>query len=136
MAVKIRLDRTGTKNRPYYRVIIVDRRNSGGSRCIEIVGQYDPLAKEDRLNVDRDKILAWIKKGAEPTLTVRKLLGKAGILEKLDLSSLPKKPPKSKAKEEGKEGEKKEEKKPGSPAEAPKKEAVKEKAAEEQPKQA
>lgn len=115
MAVKIRLDRTGTKNRPYYRVIIVDRRRSGGSRCIEIVGQYDPLFDKDNIKLDKNKILEWIKKGAQPTFTVRKLLGKAGVLEKLDTSKLKKKAPKEKGTGEQKEGEAKEQKKPAQP---------------------
>ena len=100
MAVKIRLNRVGAKNQPYYRVVVTDSKSARGSRYIEIIGQYNPLAEKDKLDVDKNKILDWIKKGAKPTFTVRKLLGKVGILKPLDLSALPKRPPKSQAKTE------------------------------------
>ena len=97
MAVKIRLDRTGSKNQPYYRVVVIDGRSARGAPFIEIVGQYNPLADKDKFKVDKNKILDWIKKGAQPTFTVRKLLGEAKILKPIDLASLPKKTPKKKA---------------------------------------
>lgn len=111
MSAKIKLDRAGTKGRPYYRVVVIDRRSAVGSDCIEILGQYNPLLTKDKFNVDKERVLAWISKGAQPTFTVRKLLGKAGILKPLDLQALPKRQPKGKKKEaEAAEGAPKEEK--------------------------
>ncbi|MFC1766944.1 30S ribosomal protein S16 [Candidatus Margulisiibacteriota bacterium] len=123
MAAKIRLARTGSKKRPYYRVVVVDSRNAGDSNYIEILGQYNPLLEKDQLNVDKDKVLNWIKEGAEPSFTVRKLLGKAGIMKALDLASLPKRLPKAqqKAAEAGEAAPKAE----GAPKEGEKKEAPK-----------
>ena len=78
MAAKIKLQRKGTKNKPFYRVI-------------EILGLYDPLKEPSLFEVDKEKTQHWLKKGAEPTEKVRILLGKAGIMEAVDLASLPKK---------------------------------------------
>lgn len=90
MAAKIKLQRVGTKNRPFYRVVVQDESATPSSRVIEILGQYQPLSEPTMFNVDKDKALAWIKKGAMPTDKVRILLGKAGILPPIDLTALPK----------------------------------------------
>lgn len=78
--VKIRLRRMGAKKSPYYRIVVADSHFSRDGRCIEEIGTYDPLANPGALSVDKEKVQAWIKNGAQPTDTVRGLLKKNGIL--------------------------------------------------------
>lgn len=111
MAAKIKLKRVGTKNRPFYRIVIQDECASPSSRVIEIIGEYSPLADPTQIKVDHEKALAWIKKGAKPTDKVRILLGKAGVLPPVDLAVLPKRKPKKAAATEEAAPEPKEEQK-------------------------
>lgn len=77
MAVHIRLRRTGTTRKPAYRVVVADSRSPRDGRFIEIVGHYDPLTEPPTIAIDRDKVQAWIKKGAQPSNTVRHLMAHA-----------------------------------------------------------
>ena len=77
MAVAIRLRREGTKNRAYYKVVVADQRSPRDGKFIEIIGSYDPLAKDNRSTVDVGRADHWIKCGARPSDTVRSLLKKA-----------------------------------------------------------
>lgn len=90
MSAKIKLQRVGTKNRPFYRVVVQDEAFSPRGKVVEILGIYHPLENQAGFQVDKDKTSAWIGKGALPTKRVRILLGKAGILPPLDLAALPK----------------------------------------------
>src|ERR1043165_6897106 len=76
MAVSIRLRREGTKNRPYYKVVVADRRSPRDGKFIEIIGTYDPKipGRNSTLNIDR--VEYWISKGAQPSDTVRSLIKK------------------------------------------------------------
>lgn len=74
MAVRIRLTRVGATKRPAYRVIAIDRRRSRDGRALEILGYYDPLTEPATVNLETEKIKAWIGKGAQPSETVSKLL--------------------------------------------------------------
>ena len=76
MATKIRLKRVGTKKRPYYRVVVADARSPRDGAFIEELGYYNPLSKECK--IDMEKAAEWVKKGAQPTDTVRALLKKNG----------------------------------------------------------
>ena len=78
--VKIRLRRMGAKKAPFYRIVVADSRFPRDGRCIEEIGTYDPLTKPATVNVDKEKVQAWIKNGAQPSDTVRGLLKKANIL--------------------------------------------------------
>ncbi|MFH1096340.1 MAG: 30S ribosomal protein S16 [Candidatus Desantisbacteria bacterium] len=82
MAVKIRLARFGTKKKPCYRIVVMDSRSARNAKAIEQVGYYHPVAKEAGVSLDEEKILNWLKKGAEPSQTVHKLLGDKGLLKK------------------------------------------------------
>jgi small subunit ribosomal protein S16 len=82
MAVKLRLQRLGSKKQPYYRIVATDSRNPRDGRFIEIVGTYHPIEKENVLKIDEEKALKWLQNGAQPTDTVRSLLSKEGIIEK------------------------------------------------------
>lgn len=78
--VKIRLTRLGDHKSPFYRIIVADSRSPRDGRFIEVLGTYDPHL-DDGLKLDADKAKDWIKKGAQPTDTVRSLLVDAGVLE-------------------------------------------------------
>ncbi|HOR94807.1 MAG TPA: 30S ribosomal protein S16 [Spirochaetota bacterium] len=77
--VKIRLQRAGTKKKPFYKVVVIDSRKRRDGAVIESLGHYQPIVKGDQFVVDRDKVTEWLKKGAQPTETIAKLLKKAGI---------------------------------------------------------
>lgn len=84
MAVRIRLKRMGAKKRPFYRIVVADSRAARDGRFIEQLGFYDPLATEDekRFQVDEEKALDWLRKGAQPSDTTRDLLRKEGVWAK------------------------------------------------------
>ncbi|PIS30261.1 30S ribosomal protein S16 [Candidatus Saganbacteria bacterium CG08_land_8_20_14_0_20_45_16] len=102
MAAKIKLQRKGAKNKPFYRIIVQDESEARNGGAIEILGQYDPLKEPVVFTVDREKTLAWIAKGAMPTEKVRILLGKAGLLPPVDLAALHKRKPKKEVAEAAK----------------------------------
>lgn len=81
MAVKIRLKRVGMKKQPYYRVVVADSCYPRDGRNIEEIGNYNPGTDPASINIDIEKAKEWMKKGAQPTETVRALLKKAGALE-------------------------------------------------------
>ena len=83
MVVKIRLNRMGAKKQPFYRIVVADSRSPRDGRFIEIVGNYDPTKNPAIVNVDEEKVINWIKDGAQPTDTVRSLLSKKGIMKKI-----------------------------------------------------
>ncbi|MDD3819385.1 MAG: 30S ribosomal protein S16 [Actinomycetota bacterium] len=79
MSVKIRLSRKGSHKSPFYRIVVADVRSPRDGKFIEKIGIYDPKSEPSRIEVDRDKALEWIKKGAKPTNTVQKLFDKIGL---------------------------------------------------------
>ena len=78
--VKIRLRRMGAKKAPFYRIVVADSRYPRDGRFIEEIGTYNPLTNPSTVKVDADRAQEWIKKGAQPTDTVRGILKKAGVL--------------------------------------------------------
>ena len=72
--VKIRLRRVGAKKAPYYRVVVADSRYPRDGRFIEEIGTYNPMVEPSAIKIDGEKALAWIKNGAQPTETVKKLI--------------------------------------------------------------
>ena len=79
MAVKIRLQRVGTKKKPFYRVVAMDIRERRDGVVIDTLGQYQPIAAENQFSIDEEKVLEWLNKGAQPSDTIRQLLRKSGI---------------------------------------------------------
>lgn len=77
--VKIRLRRDGAKKNPYYTMVVADSRYPADGRFREKVGTYNPMVEPAVLNVDKEKVLDWIKKGAKPTDTALALIKKAGV---------------------------------------------------------
>ncbi len=80
--VKIRLRRVGAKKKPSYRVVIADSRAPRDGAFISIIGHFNPLADPEVIVIDEEKALAWLRQGAQPTVTVARLLSKVGIMEK------------------------------------------------------
>ena len=76
MAVSIRLRREGTKNRPYYRVVVADSRSPRDGKFIEIIGTYDPHRTGENSSFNVERAEYWISKGAQPSDTVRSLIKK------------------------------------------------------------
>lgn len=74
--VVIRLARTGSKNKPKYRMLVADSRKPLKGRFIEVIGFFDPLSKDKKASIDKEKYTAWIKKGAKPSERVRSLFTK------------------------------------------------------------
>jgi len=74
VAVRIRLTRVGATKRPAYRVIAIDRRRSRDGRALEILGFYDPLTEPATVQLETEKISAWIGKGAQPSDMVVRLM--------------------------------------------------------------
>lgn len=75
--VKIRLRREGTKDRPYYRIVVTDSRARREGAYIEQIGTYDPEKDSDNFSIDLTKADAWVGKGAQPSETVLSLMKKA-----------------------------------------------------------
>ena len=80
MAVKIRLRRMGAKKAPFYRIVVADSRYPRDGRFIEEIGYYDATKNPSVVKVDADKAKEWIKNGAQPTDTVKKILKDNGAL--------------------------------------------------------
>ena len=80
MSVKIRLKRIGSSKKPYFRIVVLDSRDSGKGRRVEDLGTYNPKAKENQVvNFNKEAALEWIKKGAIASEAVLSLLKKAGV---------------------------------------------------------
>ena len=77
--VRIRLRRVGKRKQPVYRVVVADQRNPRDGRFIEIIGQYKPLSDPSEINVDADRALEWLRKGASPSDSVIALLKRTGV---------------------------------------------------------
>jgi small subunit ribosomal protein S16 len=82
--VRIRLMRMGAKKKPYYRVVVADSRSPRDGRFIEILGRYDPRMEPSLIELDEEKSLDWLGKGAQPSSQVRKLMKIKGIWQKFE----------------------------------------------------
>ncbi len=78
MAVKLRLMRMGKKKQPTYRVVAADSRSPRNGRFIEIIGTYEPRQDPSVINIDNERAVHWLSKGAQPTDRVEKLLKISG----------------------------------------------------------
>ena len=77
MAVSIRLRREGTKNRPFYRVVVADKRSPRDGKFIEAIGKYDPRVAGDNFSIDLDRVDYWVRSGARPSATIASMILKA-----------------------------------------------------------
>ncbi len=74
VSVSIRLRRMGSNRRPAYRVVVADSRAPRDGRFIEIIGHYNPLTEPPTVEIDRTRADEWIRKGAQPSNTVKRLM--------------------------------------------------------------
>ncbi len=79
MATRIRLARTGAKKQPSYRVVVVDSRKPRDGAVIAILGDCNPRSDPPEANVDKDRALEWLLKGAQPSDTARSMLKRTGV---------------------------------------------------------
>ena len=70
----IRLRRAGSKNRPFYRVVVTEGRSARDGRFVEVLGHYNPRQKPEVVEIDRDRLEHWLKVGARPSDTVRTIV--------------------------------------------------------------
>lgn len=70
----IRLARFGAKKKPSYRVVVIEKERARNSRSVEVVGHYNPIAKPAEVKLDRERIDYWMKHGAQPSVTVHRLM--------------------------------------------------------------
>ena len=81
--MKIRLRRVGSKQNPKYRVVVADSRSPRDGRFVDNIGHYDPIPDPPALAIDEEKAISWLRKGAQPTDSVAKLLKRTGALQKV-----------------------------------------------------
>jgi small subunit ribosomal protein S16 len=81
VSVKIRLQRKGTTNVSFFRIVVADSRAPRDGRFVEQLGYYDPRKNPADIKVDTGKVIDWLRKGAQPSETVRSLLSRVGIMQ-------------------------------------------------------
>ena len=81
--VRIRLTRMGKRNRPFYRIVVVDQKKRRDGAYIESLGYYDPVKDPAEIKVNVDRAVEWILKGAQPSKTVRDIFRKFGVMKKV-----------------------------------------------------
>ena len=84
MAVRMRLSRAGAKKSPFYHVVVADSRMPRDGRFIELVGRYNPREEPSFIEINSDKALKWLAKGAQPSQTVENLLKISGVRQEFD----------------------------------------------------
>ena len=89
VAVKLRLMRMGKTKQPTYRVVAADGRSPRNGRFIEIVGTYEPRQDPSRIVIDNDKAVAWLRKGAQPTDRVQRILQESGAWDEFKGAAKP-----------------------------------------------
>jgi small subunit ribosomal protein S16 len=77
----MRLTRIGSKKRPYYRIVVIEKRKARNGRFLEVVGQYNPLVNPAQIDVNPERAQYWLSKGAEPSETVKSILRKKEIVK-------------------------------------------------------
>jgi len=85
--LRIRLMRIGKKKKPVYRVVVAPSQNPRSGKCVEIVGHYNPITDPAQIQFDEERVLHWLRTGAQPTDTVQHLLKITGIWEKFQSNS-------------------------------------------------
>ena len=103
MAVRIRLQRHGRKKRPFYRLVAADARAQRDGVFLERLGHYNPLTDPADVFIDEEKALKWLRRGAQPSDTAKRLLSKSGILMKFEYEKLGKPMPEAEAADEAAE---------------------------------
>jgi small subunit ribosomal protein S16 len=84
--VKIKLRRVGATKQPSYRLVVSDSRAARDGAFVDIIGHYNPRSQPEDLVIQEEKAIDWLKKGAQPTDTVARLLTRTGIIDKYKAS--------------------------------------------------
>jgi small subunit ribosomal protein S16 len=79
--VRIRLTRVGAKKQPHYRVVVADQRSPRDGRFIEIIGNYNPRTEPPTMVIDQERALYWLRRGAQPSEAVQRILDKTGVTD-------------------------------------------------------
>ena len=79
--VAMRLARIGSKKRPFYRIVVIEKRKARNGRFLEVIGQYNPISNPTLIEINPERALYWLSKGAEPSETVRSILRKKEIVK-------------------------------------------------------
>ena len=79
--VAMRLTRIGSKKRPFYRIVVIEKRKARNGRFLEVLGQYNPIANPTQIEINSERAQYWLSKGAEPSQTVRSILRKKEIVK-------------------------------------------------------
>jgi small subunit ribosomal protein S16 len=82
LAVKIRLTRMGRKNRPFYRIVVMDSRTPRDGRFLENIGTYNPIVHPAAITMHEDRVNYWLDQGAVPSVTVKNILQHKGVIYK------------------------------------------------------
>ena len=85
--LRIRLRRVGKKKQPIYRLVVADSKAPRDGASVEVIGRYNPLTEPATLEIDEEKALSWLRRGAQPSEAAAKLLARKGILEKPEKAS-------------------------------------------------
>lgn len=81
---RIRLRRIGAKKKPSYRIVVINSRAARDGAYVEMVGHYDPMTEPPTVSIDQEKVAEWMRKGAQPSERVARLMVKAGITPKAE----------------------------------------------------
>jgi small subunit ribosomal protein S16 len=76
----IRMRRAGSKNRPFFRVVVLESKSARDGRFVEMLGHYNPRTKPEALTLDRERLAHWLKVGAQPSDTLRTLVDRLPIV--------------------------------------------------------
>ena len=88
MAVRIRLQRLGRKKRPFFRLVAADARAQRDGVFLERLGHYNPITEPADVVIDEEKALKWLRRGAQPSDTAKRLLSQQGIWKKFTFEKL------------------------------------------------
>ncbi|MCY4559239.1 MAG: 30S ribosomal protein S16 [Chloroflexi bacterium] len=82
--LRIRLRRMGKKGRPYYRIVVTEKRNPRDGAYIDGIGHYDPMADPPAVTLDENRAVEWLRKGAQPSDPVRQIFERNDIFSKVN----------------------------------------------------
>ena len=82
--LRIRLRRVGKKGRPYYRIVVTEKRNPRDGAYIDGIGHYDPMADPPAVTLDENRAVEWLRKGAQPSDPVRQIFERNDIFSKVN----------------------------------------------------
>jgi small subunit ribosomal protein S16 len=77
----MRLTRIGSKKRPYYRIVVIDKRKARNGRFLEVLGQYNPISDPAQIQINAERAQYWLSKGATPSETVASILRKKELVK-------------------------------------------------------